>query len=155
LIAHDLFGKPVSTFPDHALEESNMIIAVDGSGAVSLTEAENFRGFKVVSALSDKTKLGEALKAAGRYDGEHAWITKAWLIRRMPTGEASSTRWSRSRSRRAGSRVKRSAPRRDRGGLRAAKSRPPVTRNALKRLGFQLDLVGFWRSHRRRYYYTL
>ena len=61
-----------------------MIIAVDAAGKVSLNEADNFRGFKVVSSLSDKTKLGEALKSAGRYDGEHAWITKAWLIAQAP-----------------------------------------------------------------------
>ena len=61
-----------------------MIIAVDASGHVSSTEADNFRGFKVVSALADKAKLGDALKAAGRYDGEHAWITKAWLIQQAP-----------------------------------------------------------------------
>ena len=57
-----------------------MIISVKPSGQVSLDEADNFRGFKVVSALSDKAKLGEALKVAGRYDGEHAWISKAWLV---------------------------------------------------------------------------
>jgi hypothetical protein len=57
-----------------------MIIAVSSSGQVSLDEADNFRGFKVVSALSDKAKLGDALKAAGRYDGEHAWINKSWLV---------------------------------------------------------------------------
>jgi len=61
-----------------------MIIAVDASGAVSLQEADNFRGFKVVSALPDKTRLGAALEAAGRYDGEHAWITKTWLIAQAP-----------------------------------------------------------------------
>jgi hypothetical protein len=61
-----------------------MIIAVDASGKVALNEADNFRGFKVVSALTDKTKLGDALRAAGRYDGEHAWITKAWLIAQAP-----------------------------------------------------------------------
>ena len=61
-----------------------MIIAVDASGKVSLNEADNFRGFKVVSSLADKAKLGDALKAAGRYDGEHAWITKAWLIQQAP-----------------------------------------------------------------------
>jgi hypothetical protein len=61
-----------------------MIIAIDASGKVSLTEANNFRGFKVVSSLTDNAKLGEALKAAGRYDGEHAWITKAWLIQHAP-----------------------------------------------------------------------
>ena len=61
-----------------------MIIAVDASGKVSLQEADNFRGFKVVASLSDKTKLGEVLKSAGRYDGEHAWITKAWLIQQAP-----------------------------------------------------------------------
>ena len=61
-----------------------MIIAVDASGKVSLTEADNFRSFKVVSLLADKAKLGEALKSAGRYDGEHAWITKAWLIAQAP-----------------------------------------------------------------------
>jgi hypothetical protein len=49
-----------------------MIIAVDASGKVALKEADNFRGFKVVSALSDKSRLGEALRIAGRYDGEHA-----------------------------------------------------------------------------------
>jgi hypothetical protein len=61
-----------------------MIIAVDAAGKVSLTEASNFRSFKVVSLLTDKAKLGEALKVAGRYDGEHAWITKAWLIQQAP-----------------------------------------------------------------------
>jgi len=61
-----------------------MIIAVDASGKVALNEADNFRGFKVVSALTDKAKLGDALRAAGRYDGEHAWITKAWLIAQAP-----------------------------------------------------------------------
>jgi hypothetical protein len=58
-----------------------MIIRVNASGEVSLDEADNFRGFKLVSAIADKTRLGEVLRAAGRYDGEHAWIDKAWLIR--------------------------------------------------------------------------
>ena len=63
-----------------------MIIAVDASGKVALKEADNFRGFKVVSALSDKSRLGEALRIAGRYDGEHAWIAKAWLVEQAPKG---------------------------------------------------------------------
>jgi len=59
-----------------------MIIAVSASGAVSLEEADNFRGFKVVSAMADKEKLKQALNVAGRYDGEHAWISRAWLLQR-------------------------------------------------------------------------
>jgi len=57
-----------------------MIISVKPSGQVSLDEADNFRGFKVVSSLTDKARLSTALGAAGRYDGEHAWIAKSWLI---------------------------------------------------------------------------
>jgi len=65
-----------------------MIISVDGSGTVSLQEADNFRGFKVKSALADKDKLGKALSSAGRFDGEHAWIAKAWLIQQAPKDAA-------------------------------------------------------------------
>ncbi len=61
-----------------------MIIDVDAAGKVSLTEADNFRGFKVISRVADKAKLGEALRSAGRYDGEHAWISKTWLVREAP-----------------------------------------------------------------------
>jgi len=57
-----------------------MIITVDQTGAVSLTEADNFRGFKVASSLADPAALGQALRAAGRFDGEHAWIERSWLV---------------------------------------------------------------------------
>ncbi len=56
-----------------------MIIAIDAGGAVTLQEADNFRGFKVTSAVSGKDALAKALASVGRYDGEHAWISRAWL----------------------------------------------------------------------------
>jgi hypothetical protein len=55
-----------------------MIIAIDAAGAVTLQEADNFRGFKVTSAASKDT-LAKALASVGRYDGEHAWISRVWL----------------------------------------------------------------------------
>lgn len=57
-----------------------MIIAIDASGAVTLQEAGDFRGFKVTSALADKGRLAAALSGVGRYDGEHAWISRNWLV---------------------------------------------------------------------------
>jgi hypothetical protein len=42
-----------------------MIIAVDASGNVLLNEADNFRGFKVISSLTDKAKLGDGFERPG------------------------------------------------------------------------------------------
>ena len=67
-----------------------MIISVDKDGAVSLLDADNFKGFKVSSAMSDKAKLGQALASAGRYDGEHAWISRSWLVAQ---GKAHGPAW--------------------------------------------------------------
>jgi hypothetical protein len=57
-----------------------MIIAIDASGAVSLKDATDFKGFKVTTPNNDGTFLTKALAAAGRYDGSHAWISQGWLI---------------------------------------------------------------------------
>jgi hypothetical protein len=57
-----------------------MIIAIDKSGAVSLQEASDFKGFKVTTPIGDSDFLTRALGPAGRYDGSHAWISQDWLI---------------------------------------------------------------------------
>jgi hypothetical protein len=57
-----------------------MIIAIDASGAVTLKEATDFKGFKVTTPNSDAAFLTKALASAGRYDGSHAWIGQGWLI---------------------------------------------------------------------------
>ena len=43
-----------------------MIIAIDATGAVSLKEATDFKGFKVTTPNTDNTFLSKALSAAGR-----------------------------------------------------------------------------------------
>jgi hypothetical protein len=65
-----------------------MIVAIDASGTVTLEEPDNFRGFKVTSAIADRERLAKALTPAGRYDGEHAWISKDWLIANGGTNAA-------------------------------------------------------------------
>ena len=42
-----------------------MIIAIDAGGAVSLTEATDFKGFKVTTPNTDSAFLTKALTAAG------------------------------------------------------------------------------------------
>ena len=67
-----------------------MIVAIDAGGAVSLTEATDFKGFKVTTPNTDSTFLTKALTAAGSYDGSHAWISQAWLIEQ---GAAHGAAW--------------------------------------------------------------
>lgn len=57
-----------------------MIIAIDSNGNVTLNEATDFKGFKVTTPNKDETFLTRALAAAGRYDGEHAWISQDWVV---------------------------------------------------------------------------
>jgi hypothetical protein len=67
-----------------------MIIAIDASGAVSLKEATDFKGFKVTTPNTDGAFLTKALSSAGRYDGSHAWIAQSWLIEQ---GKAHGDAW--------------------------------------------------------------
>lgn len=67
-----------------------MIIAIDSSGNVSLTEATDFKGFKVTTPNSDGAFLAKALGPAGRYDGSHAWISQDWLLEQ---GKAHGAAW--------------------------------------------------------------
>jgi hypothetical protein len=62
-----------------------MIIRIDASGAVSLKEATDFKGFKVTTPNTDGGFLAKALAVAGRYDGSHAWIAQSWLIEQGKT----------------------------------------------------------------------
>lgn len=55
-----------------------MIIAVELSGNVALEDQDNFRAFKVVCAAP----IGEcekSLGSVGRLDGDHLWVSSAWL----------------------------------------------------------------------------
>jgi hypothetical protein len=67
-----------------------MIIAIDASGALTLKEATDFKGFKVTTPNSDAAFLTKALASAGRYDGSHAWITQDWLT---DQGKAHGATW--------------------------------------------------------------
>lgn len=67
-----------------------MIIAIDAHGGVSLTEATDFKGFKVTTPNSEAAFLTKALAAAGRYDGSHAWISQGWLTEQ---GNAHGAAW--------------------------------------------------------------
>jgi hypothetical protein len=55
-----------------------MIIRVQG-GRVSLEDIDTLTAFKVAATESDRAGLGAALAPAGRFDGEHAWISEFWV----------------------------------------------------------------------------
>ena len=57
---------------------------------MSLTEATDFKGFKVTTPNTDSAFLTTALTAAGSYDGSHAWISQGWLIEQ---GKAHGAAW--------------------------------------------------------------
>lgn len=56
-----------------------MVIFVDERSAVSLTEADDLKGFKVVTR-APRTETNDALSKIGaKVDGEHAWIPESWV----------------------------------------------------------------------------
>ncbi len=64
-----------------------MFIKLSGTADASLEEADNFKAFKVVSSVAPE-QAKAALGAAGRIEGDHAWIEPAWLRQTGPADEA-------------------------------------------------------------------
>src|SRR5207245_8082859 len=54
LFEHDLFGKPLHTFPDHALARPVLAFALPGEGSDHLLAGINSTGLKVVGTLTDR-----------------------------------------------------------------------------------------------------
>ncbi len=55
-----------------------MIVMVNPSGDVALEDQDNFKAFKVISAIP-VNQAEDSLKAVGRLDGGHLWVSRAWL----------------------------------------------------------------------------
>ena len=55
-----------------------MIVRVHGEG-VGLEDLDMLTEFKVVAPETLRGCIGQALAPAGRFDGEHAWISEVWL----------------------------------------------------------------------------
>ncbi|MFD0439958.1 hypothetical protein [Streptomyces chartreusis] len=58
-----------------------MIVEISRTGSITLTQASEFRSFKVVAAPG--TDLDEALRAAGAgrtADGDHVAVETCWLL---------------------------------------------------------------------------
>ena len=67
-----------------------MIIEINISGVVTLTDVDNFRSFKV-SAACTKLELADALGGIGQVDNEgEAWISRVWLL---ASGRPDDPRW--------------------------------------------------------------
>ena len=57
-----------------------MIIEVGRSGEPRLSDVDNFRAFKVVSALTGETR-DAVLSKVGRVEDNHLWVPRAWIER--------------------------------------------------------------------------
>ena len=55
-----------------------MIVRVHSDG-VALEDIDTLTAFKVAAPEKLRVRLDEALGPAGGFDGEHAWISEAWL----------------------------------------------------------------------------
>jgi hypothetical protein len=77
-------GKPVSTFPDHALEGASMFLKVTAAGELQFEDRQNFRAFKLV-VEGDRSGLDAVRRAvAGKADvpdADTAWINQDALRR--------------------------------------------------------------------------
>ena len=68
-----------------------MIIRVTAAGAV-LEGADDFKRFKLLAAPGlEGAALQQALGAAARLEGEHAWVSPEWL--RAASGQAAVPAW--------------------------------------------------------------
>src|SRR3984893_2365147 len=103
LFAHDLFGKPLHTFPDHALECSRMQF-VEANGAkipsiglgtwelrgrtcariVEQAVKLGYRHFDTAQIYENEREVGEGVRASGIKRDEMFVTTKVWTTHFAP-----------------------------------------------------------------------
>jgi hypothetical protein len=63
-----------------------MLIKVEPSGHARLEDQDNFRAFKVLCTATVH-ECESALGTVGRLDGDHLWVSRAWVESHGPSDE--------------------------------------------------------------------